>query len=173
MVTGLESVFKLSENNNFEEDCIISMMTTSKTFIPYLFLENYNSIEEIPENVKKYLLENKQKLIDRKIKSFDETNWWKYGAVRNLLIMQSNTPRIFGLMKTRDSNPFWLGSPNSYFSGGVFALFPKKGINLDLNNVVTYLNSDEFKKILSESNMYSNNKVSFTPSAFSSLPFGI
>jgi adenine-specific DNA-methyltransferase len=37
MVTGLESVFKVGENNDFEEDCIISMMTTSKTFIPYLF----------------------------------------------------------------------------------------------------------------------------------------
>jgi hypothetical protein len=72
-------------------------------------------------------------------------------------------------MKTRDKNPFWVGPPNSYFSGGVFALFPKKNVVLDLDKVVDYLNSDEFKIVLSESNMYSNNKVSFTPTAFSSL----
>ena len=38
---------------------------------------------------------------------------------------------------------------------------------------LNYLNSDEFKQVMKESNMFSNNKVSITPSAFSSLFFGI
>ena len=112
-------------------------------------------------------------LIGRKIKKFTESDWWKYGAIRNLDLMKSNRPRIYGLMKTRDESPFWLGEEGSLFSGGVFALFLKEGVNMDICEAVEYLNSDEFKVIMKESNLYSNNKVSITPSAFSSLPFVI
>jgi adenine-specific DNA-methyltransferase len=169
LVTGLESVFKLNDEIDIEDDCVINMMTTTKQHHRYLYVEEYNNIENIPPLAREYLLKNKDELMNRKIKTFNENNWWKYGAIRNIDMMKSNLPRIYGLMKTRDTNPFWVGEPNSYFSGGVFALFPKVGNNLEISLVVDYLNSENFKKLLSESNMFSNNKVSFTPSAFSSL----
>jgi len=148
------------------------MMTTKKEIKPYLFLENYNNFNDIPINAKNYIIPNKKKLLGRKIKKYKENNWWKYGAIRNIEIMRSNRPRIYGIMKTRDSSPFWVGAPNSYFSGGVFALFLKEGVDLDINVATNFLNSDEFKQVMKESNMFSNNKVSITPSAFSSLSFG-
>jgi adenine-specific DNA-methyltransferase len=169
LVTGLESVYKINDNIILEPECTIEMMTTSKTLLRYLFLDNFNNQDDIPIISREFMLNNKEQLLKRKIKKFNENNWWKYGAIRNIKFMESDKPRIYGLMKTRDKNPFWVGPPNSYFSGGVFALFPKKNVVLDLDKVTNYLNSDEFKIVLSESNMYSNNKVSFTPTAFSSL----
>lgn len=169
LVTGLESVYKLNDNIILEPECVIEMMTTNKTLSRYLFLDDFDSEDDIPQITHEYILDKKEQLLKRKIKKFSEKNWWKYGAIRNLNIMKSQKQRIYGLMKTRDKNPFWIGPPNSYFSGGVFALFPKTNVDIDLEKTVDYLNSTEFKKILSESNMYSNNKVSFTPTAFSSL----
>jgi adenine-specific DNA-methyltransferase len=169
IVTGLESVYKICDDIILEPECTIDMMTTSKTFVRYLFLDEFNNEGDIPPISREFVLNKKEQLLKRKIKKFNENNWWKYGAIRNIKYMKSDKPRIYGLMKTRDQNPFWIGPPNSYFSGGVFALFPKKNVVIDLEKVVTYLNSEKFKEILSESNMYSNNKVSFTPTAFSSL----
>jgi adenine-specific DNA-methyltransferase len=173
LVTGLESVFKVQENNIFEDECLIQMMTTNKNLVNYLYLDNFNSIDDVPPITREFIMSKKEELLKRKIKKFTKNNWWKYGAIRNLEFMKSDKPRIYGLMKTRDNNPFWLGQPRTYFSGGVFSLFPKNNLKIDLVSVVNYLNSDEFKNVLSESNMYSNNKVSFTPTAFASLPINI
>jgi adenine-specific DNA-methyltransferase len=173
LVSGLEKIYDLTNVNGIEEECIIHMMTTTKETKPYLFLEDYNNLNDIPINTRNYIELNKKKLFGRKIKKYKENNWWKYGAIRNIEMMRSDRPRIYGIMKTRDSLPFWVGEPNTYFSGGVFALFLKEGVNIDINLVVNYLNSNEFKEIMKESNMFSNNKVSITPSPFSSLFFGI
>jgi adenine-specific DNA-methyltransferase len=171
LVSGKESVFKLKDDHNFGVDGVNKIMTTKKTYSDYLFLEDYNSFEAIPERIQNYLNIHYDELISRKIKKFTESDWWKYGAIRNLDLMKSNRPRIYGLMKTRDDSPFWLGDTNSLFSGGVFALFLKEGVNINIHDAVEYLNSDDFKEVMKESNLYSNNKVSITPSAFSSLPF--
>jgi adenine-specific DNA-methyltransferase len=173
LVTGSEPVFKLDNDTTLENECIIQMVTTSKTLQNYLFLDKYSSVDNIPKRTREYILSKKEVLLKRKIKKFGVKNWWHYGALRNLELMKSDRPRIYGLMKTRDLNPFWIGEPKTYFSGGVFALFPKNNLNLDLQLMTDYLNSYQFKEILSEANMYSNNKVSFTPTAFSSLPFEI
>lgn len=173
LVSGNENIFKIIGDHNFEEVGIKNMISTDKNYHEYLFLESYNNIDEIPPQIREYLLSNKDKLMSRKIKKFTSKNWWKYGAIRNIEIMMSDRKRIYGLMKTRNEYPFWVGDPNSLFSGGVFALFLKDGVNLDLYKVVDYLNSIEFKTIMSESNLYTNNKVSITPTAFSSLPFDI
>lgn len=172
LVTGKENVFKLSGPHNLETETLEKIMTTKKTYSEYLFLEKYMSFNDIPTNAQSYLIKHYNELIGRKIKTFTENDWWKYGAIRNLEMMRSNRPRIYGLMKTRDSSPFWLGEESSLFSGGVFALFLKEGVELDINRAVEYLNSDDFKEIMKESNLYSSNKVSITPSAFSSLSFG-
>lgn len=172
LVSGKEDVFRLHKNHNFKCDCVKKMMTTSKEYSDYLFLEDYDDFTHIPKDIQEYLNTHYEDLINRKIKNFTKNDWWKYGAIRNLELMKSNRPRIYGLMKTRDKRPFWVGESNSLFSGGVFALFLKDKYQNNIEDVVSYLNSEDFKKIMEESNLYSNNKVSITPSVFSSLPFG-
>lgn len=171
LVSGKENVFKLPNNHNLGSEGIKRIMTTKKTYSEYLFLENYDRFDMLPERIQSYLNNHYDDLIGRKIRKFTENDWWKYGAIRNLEMMKSNRVRIYGLMKTRDKSPFWLGEEGSLFSGGVFALFVKEGVEIDIIRAVEYLNSDEFKEIMKESNLYSNNKVSITPSVFSSLPF--
>lgn len=173
LVTGCEEVFRTQYNHAFESNCIVKIMTTSKTLSSYIFVDKFNNIDDIPPMTKNHLLSNKEILKKRKIKLFNEKNWWKYGAIRNLELMKSDKKRIYGLMKTRDDKIFWVGDECSLFGGGVFGLFIKDGIKLDLIKLVDYLNSDDFKKIMRESNMYSNNKVSITPKAFGSLYINI
>jgi hypothetical protein len=125
---------------------ILSNKTSSK----YIFADNITNFENIPLDVQQYLLDNKKKLIEREIKKFDESNWWCYGALRNFEVMSSNRKRIYGIMKTRESEIFWKGNEFEFFGGGIVGLFLKIDIDINLDDVVRYLNSEEFKKIFSE-----------------------
>ena len=171
LVTGAEKVFKIDENETFDDEYMIGMVGTDKIKTKYLFLDNINDFELLPNNLKNYLNLNKKKLINRRIKKFDNTNWWHYGALRNISSMNSDRRRIYGLMKTRNTNIFWEGDEFEYFNGGVVGLFLKDGLDIDMKSAIKHLNSQEFKKIMEDSNMYSNNKVSITPSVLSNLPF--
>ena len=75
-----------------------------------------------------YLLSFKEQLIKRKIKRFDETNWWMWG--RNHYV--SVEKRIYVNCKTRHPNPFFLHPSNDY-DGSVLAIFPRnQQINLQV-----------------------------------------
>ena len=73
-----------------------------------------------------YLRSHKEQLLNRKIKKFDETNWWKWGRTFH----ESNSERIYVNCKTRDQKPFFTHECKNY-DGSVLALFPKSKMNLD------------------------------------------
>ena len=171
LVTGAEKIFKLNNNIDLPDNSIIQIIGTNKEVSNYLFVDNYDVFGELSEVVKNYLTPHKEKLIKRKISNFTEKNWWKYGALRNFNLMKSNKKRIYGIMKTRDTHIFWVGNVNEFFGGGIIGLFLKDNIDINLDNAVNFLNSNEFRNIMKENNMCSNNKVSITPSVLSSLPF--
>lgn len=81
-----------------------------------------------------YLLQYKERLINRKIRHFDETNWWQWG--RNHYI--SNKKRIYVNAKTRRHNPFFVNSCNDY-DGSILAIFPKNQ-NVDIIELCAALN---------------------------------
>lgn len=86
-------------------------------------------------NVRSEILEkNKNILITRKIKNFNEDNWWKWGRE----YYESESKRIYVNCKTRDENPFFQNDCKCY-DGSVLALFPK--FDFDLNLVTNLLNS--------------------------------
>ena len=171
LVTGAEKIFRVGDDWDLPQEYLIDIMGTDHNLTKYVFLDNIVEFDELPNNVKNYFLKNKKKLINRKIKIFNESNWWCYGALRNVTTMNSNRKRIYGLMKTRKNEIFWKGNEFEYFGGGLIGLFLKDGIDVDLDLVLRYINSDKFKVIMMESNMYSNNKVSITPSVLANLPF--
>jgi adenine-specific DNA-methyltransferase len=171
LVTGSEKIFKLNNNINLPDNSVIQIIGTNKESSNYLFVDNYVVFDEIPEEVKNYLTPHKEKLIKRKISNFTEKNWWKYGALRNFNLMKSNKKRIYGIMKTRDTHIFWVGNVNEFFGGGIIGLFLKDNVEINLDDAVNFLNSSNFRDIMKENNMCSNNKVSITPSVLSSLPF--
>ncbi len=88
-----------------------------------------------------YLLHHKEQLLKRKIRQFDETNWWQWG--RNHYI--SNSPRIYVNGKTRDKNPFFVHSCTNY-DGSVLAVFPKMS-NIDIEKLCEMLNEVNWQEL--------------------------
>ena len=62
----------------------------------------------------------KQRLIARRVRSYDETNWWQWGRSYYL----SDRPRLYVNSKTRRPEPFFVHDCPHY-DGSVLAIFPK------------------------------------------------
>lgn len=67
------------------------------------------------------LLPHKARLMARKIRSFDESNWWHWGRS----YPRSDAPRIYVNNKTRQARPFFQHSC-PHFDGAVLAIFPRR-----------------------------------------------
>lgn len=81
------------------------------------------------------LAKHKRKLLARRIKRFDEGNWWKWGRAYH----ESELPRIYVNGKTRRPQPFFVHECTAY-DGSVFALFPKYP-EMDLARATVLLNT--------------------------------
>ena len=66
------------------------------------------------------LLPHKERLIARRIRPYDESNWWQWGRG----YYQSDLPRIYVNGKTRRANPFFVHACTHY-DGAVLAIFPR------------------------------------------------
>lgn len=66
------------------------------------------------------LLAHKERLIARRIRPFDESNWWQWGRGYH----QSAQPRIYVNSKTRRPQPFFVHQCTHY-DGAVLAIFPR------------------------------------------------
>lgn len=65
------------------------------------------------------LLPHKARLLARRIRTFDESNWWQWGRG----YYQSPRPRIYVNNKTRRAQPFFVNDCPNY-DGSVLAIFP-------------------------------------------------
>ena len=71
---------------------------------------------------------HKDKLLARRVRYFDESNWWHWGRLHHV----ADGPRIYVNCKTRRSRPFFLHDCPNY-DGSILALFPRlPGIDLAL-----------------------------------------
>jgi adenine-specific DNA-methyltransferase len=82
-----------------------------------------------------HLVKNKDILLSRRIRTFDETNWWHWGRMHHV----SDAPRIYVNQKTRRKEPFFSHPCNGY-DGSILALFPKD-VDIDIKRAITLLNS--------------------------------
>ena len=142
IVSGKEDVYKNHQLGNIE-------VLNGKNKI-----EKYVYITEFPSNnqdINHYLLEHKRDLLSRKIKKFNENNWFEWGAPRNIGVMEKNVGKecIYISNLTRNKEVAFIDKVQ-YFGGSLIMLKPKKKCNL--YNIVNYLNSDKFK----ENFMFSN-----------------
>jgi len=83
----------------------------------------------------KYLTQFKERLLARRVRHFDETNWWMWGRQHYL----SDRPRIYVNAKTRRPAPFFLHECKNY-DGSILALFPKDP-TIDLIRAAHLLNT--------------------------------
>lgn len=81
------------------------------------------------------LLPHHDRLIARRIRPFDETNWWHWGRG----LPRSSAPRIYVNSKTRQPKPFFL-HPCNNFDGAVLGVFPHRP-DVDLPALCEALNA--------------------------------
>jgi adenine-specific DNA-methyltransferase len=136
IVSGKDEVYKNKDLGNIE------VLNGENNLEKYVYIDQYPC--DIPE-INNYLLENKHHLIERRIKKFNENNWFEWGAPRNINNIKNNIDKdcIYIYNLSRKNNVAFSGKVN-YFGGGLIMLIPKKNVNL--NNIISYINSDNFKK---------------------------
>jgi adenine-specific DNA-methyltransferase len=136
IVSGKEEVYKNNELGN------ISVLNGEDKIDRYIYIEEYPCENE---KINNYLYENKKKLMERKIRKFNELNWFEWGALRNIKNIKNNLGKdcIYINTLTRKINVSFLGKVN-YFGGGLIILIQKKDCNL--NNIIKYLNSELFRR---------------------------
>lgn len=89
------------------------------------------------------LLPHKDELIARKIKKFDDSNWYMWGRG----FYKSNQERIYVNAKTRNANPFFY-HPCKAYDGSVLAIFPKEDVSADkCKEIAEMLNRVNWKEL--------------------------
>ncbi len=107
-VSGLDRVFASEKYGNMDFVCSHTARTHKTKKMIYNDKNNA------------YLQGFKAQLLARKIKKFDENNWWAWGRD----FFKSELPRLYVNAKTRNKKPFFLHKCKAY-DGSVLAVFPK------------------------------------------------
>lgn len=134
LVSGKEDIYKNKMGN-------IEVLNGENKIDKYIFVREFPSKNN---EIDKYLLEHKDTLITRKIRKFNENNWFEWGAPRNISSIEENLGKdcIYIYNLTRKQNVAFVGKVQ-YFGGSLLMLIPKKEYNLI--KIVDYLNSVAFK----------------------------
>lgn len=120
-VSGMDKVFANEQHGN--RDFVCSKTATDGTTRRMI----YNTPQP-------FLASHKQELLARKIRRFDERNWWQWGRAH----YESTRPRIYVNSKTRRNAPFFL-HPSCDYDGAVLAIFPHAN-NSDTKQLCAMLN---------------------------------
>ena len=125
-VSGADDVFSHKKYGNVEMVCSLTRKTGYKRKMIY--------------NKKCAWLEPfKNRLLKRKVKTFNQSNWWTWG--RNYFDQEGE--RIYVNCKTRQARPFFVSADRAY-DGSVLALFPKNK-NRDLAQAAHKLNHTDWR----------------------------
>ena len=142
IISGRKNIYKKDELGNIE---VLNGNGIKERFI---FIKKFPSERE---EINTYLLKHKKELISRKIRKFNERNWFEWGAPRNMKWVEECMGKdcIYVNNLTRKEKVAFKGKVG-YFGGQLIILIPKKECNL--NKIIKYMNSEVFK----ENFMYSN-----------------
>lgn len=146
MVSGNDKIYKVPFGNI---DLLINRNRTERFIFPESYPTGNNEIDQ-------YLYDQKDILYQRKIKKFDEYNWYKWGAPRSLSAIRENMGRdcVYVRNIARKGDIAFRGTVQ-YFGGALICLLPKGNIsNNILDNVINYLNSKEVRQNYSYSGRF-------------------
>jgi adenine-specific DNA-methyltransferase len=146
IVNGNEKIYKNANLGNIE------VLNGENKVSKYIYIDKYPCEND---QVNEYLLEHKKELLERRIKKFNENNWFEWGAPRNIKTINKNIGKdcIYIYNLTRIKNISFVDKVR-YFGGSLIMLLPKKACpaqkncassECNLNNIVAYLNSNAFK----------------------------
>lgn len=87
------------------------------------------------------LLPHKDSLMERRIKTFTEKNWWEWGRK----IRYIDGPKIYVNNKTRNMRPFYTHE-SGWYDGSVLALIPKADNPYSLEELIDMLNNNNWEE---------------------------
>lgn len=132
-VSGNDKIF---ENNEFGNIDFVGSQTAKTGKTKRMIYGKFGA--DLP-----YLLLHKDKLLSRKIRKFDESNWWAWGRD----YFKSDLPRIYVNAKTRNKRPFFM-HPCKAYDGSVMAIFPKFNCSVnELKKVCDMLNDTDWNEL--------------------------
>ena len=134
LVSGREIVYRNEELGN------LNLLSGKDSYTKYIYIDKFPCEDE---KINEHLLKHKDNLIKRRIRQFNEDNWFEWGAPRNIKKMETYKGQkcIYIYPVTRNINIAFIGEVD-YF-GGFIMMRPIKDCNLQ--KVVDYLNSESFK----------------------------
>lgn len=125
-VAGNDSLFEHEEGVDF----VFSKTRKTGELIKRLYRTNHKDLEK-----------HKDVLINRRIKSFNGSNWFDWGRP---VKFREGEPRIYVNCRTRAKDPFFM-NPCDRWDGSLLALFPKK--EMDLEKAVKVLNNIDWNSL--------------------------
>lgn len=137
MVSGKESVFKNKKFGNIE------ILNKENQIDKYILIDKFPTKNK---DLNEYMNKHKDILISRKIRKFNDDNWFKWGAPRNYKTISKNINRdcLYISTITRKPNVCFAGKVQ-YFGGSLIIMIPKND-NIDITYFRDKINSAEFKK---------------------------
>lgn len=139
IVSGRDEIYRAPIGNI---DVLTDKDRVERFIYTTTFPSNHHEIDE-------HLLKHKEKLLERRIKKFSESNWFEWGAPRNVTKIHKywGQPCIYIRNMTRHKDIAFTGKVQ-YFGGSLLCLVPNTDAMTDavLNNIVEYLNSPMFQK---------------------------
>jgi adenine-specific DNA-methyltransferase len=135
MVSGRDEIYKVPLGN-------IDVLTDKDRTEKFIFYETFPSDNE---HINAHLEAHKTQLLDRRIKKFTETNWFEWGAPRNLEKIKKfwGKPCIYVRNMTRNKEVAFRGTVQ-YFGGSLLCLIPKESGTV-LDKYIDYLNTTTFQ----------------------------
>jgi adenine-specific DNA-methyltransferase len=138
LVSGKDEVYRVPFGN-------IQVLNDKNKLETYIYTETYPT--KTPE-IDAHLLTHKAALLSRKIKKFSESNWFEWGAPRNISSMKKywDRPCIYVKNMTRSKEVAFLGKVQ-YFGGTLLCLVPKiQMTDAELTKMIDYMNTSSFQK---------------------------
>ena len=169
MVTGLDAAFRIPPRS-VEASVTRRMLTTTRGMETFIDVNHCTSEDEIPPRALAHLTNHKDALLSRRIRSFDESNWWQWGAVRNRAEMASRADRFFVLAKTRAADPFFTLKSNGFYTAGVVGLF-RADDAMSVPAALHAANSSTFRHVLDGMQLVTGDKLQVQPSTLQDALF--
>ena len=135
LVSGKDEVYRNDIGN-------MEILNDKDRVQKYIFAEKFPSGHAA---IDAHLLANKTALLERKIKKFNEDNWFEWGAPRNITSIQKNLgkPCIYVRNMTRSQEVAFIDKVQN-FGGSLLCLIPKAEV--DLQKIVSFLNTKDLQK---------------------------
>jgi len=123
----------------------LGVLTDKDRIESFIFAETFPTPNE---EANQHLLSKKNELMSRKIRKFNEKNWFEWGAPRNIGAMKeySGKPCIYVRNITRKKEVAFLDKMQ-HFGGSLLCLLPKKEMTVfEMTRIMEYINGSNFQQ---------------------------